>query len=113
DGPGMQALFPAHQVLALPVAVGAAHVGHAVARDLGEDHLDLRRRRVVGVDQQCDALLVIWHCMGSGRGARWRDAGTIAQWMRPPAPGWWSWAAASPACGPRVRSPATGCASPW
>src|SRR3546814_1436210 len=37
DRIGVQHLLPAVEVLALPVAVRAAHVGLAVARDLGED----------------------------------------------------------------------------
>ena len=79
DRPGVQALLPAHQVLAFPVAIGAAHVGDAVPRDFGEDHLDLRRRGVVGVDQQGDALLGVGHAAGSFRAPRRRDARTIAQ----------------------------------
>src|SRR3546814_5225558 len=61
DGVGVQDLLPAVEVLALPVAVGAAHVGLAVARDLGEDDVDLRRRCVVGIDQQRDAFFVVGH----------------------------------------------------
>src|SRR5690606_34768257 len=65
--------------LALPVAVGAAHVGLAVARDLGEDDVDLRCRRVVGVDQQRDAFVVVGHVADPVDGAFRRDARTIAQ----------------------------------
>ena len=68
--------LPAFQVRAFPVAVGAAHVGRAVAGDLGQDHLDLGRRGVVGVDQQRNALFF----RGHGHG---RDSGAAA---RPSAP---------------------------
>jgi hypothetical protein len=57
----VQHRFPRLDVRALPVAVGAAHVGHAMARDLVEDGVDLRRRRVVRVDQQRDPLLDLDH----------------------------------------------------
>src|SRR5690606_27104574 len=57
----VQHLLPARQALALPVAVGTAHVDHAMARDLVEDRVDLRCRCVVCVDQQGDAFFTFGH----------------------------------------------------
>src|SRR5690606_28830534 len=60
-------LLPAREVRALPVAVGAAHVDHAVARDLVEDGVDPGRGGVVGIDQQGDAAFGV-HGTGGMRG---------------------------------------------
>src|SRR5690606_25751244 len=69
----VQHRFPALEVGALPVAVGAADVGHAVAGDLGQHQVALRRRRVVGVEQQGDALFGFGH---GGTSGRCRESGT-------------------------------------
>ena len=63
----MQHRFPPLQSRALPVAVGTAHVGHAVAGDFRQDLVDLRGRRIVGVDQQGDALFRFAHGLLTGR----------------------------------------------
>src|SRR5690606_8005519 len=75
DRVGVQHLFPAGEVLALPVAVGAAHVGLAVARDLGQDGVDLRGRGVVGVDQQRDAFVGVGHAVSFMRCGEARRTG--------------------------------------
>src|SRR5690606_39401594 len=53
--------LPAVEVRVLPVAVGPPHVGNTVVRDLCEDHVDLGRRRIAGVDQQGDTFFVLRH----------------------------------------------------
>jgi hypothetical protein len=62
----VQHRFPALQSRALPVAIGAAHVGHAIAGHFGQDLVDLRGRRIVGVDQQGDALFRFAHGLLTG-----------------------------------------------
>ena len=50
----VQHLLPRLQAGLGPVAVGAAHVGLAEPRQLAEDDVDPRGRRVVGVDEEGD-----------------------------------------------------------
>ena len=61
DGVLVQHVLPALQPVLLPVAVGAPHVDHAELGQLGEDHVDLAGRRVVGIDEQRDARLFLDH----------------------------------------------------
>ena len=52
----MQHLDPAAEIGLGPVAIGAADVDHAVGGEFREDEVDFPGGRVVGVDEQGDAV---------------------------------------------------------
>ena len=57
----VQDLFPPLQRLLLPVAIGPADVADPHLGQFGEDDVDLRGWRVVGIDEQRNAGLVFEH----------------------------------------------------